>query len=1785
MATVFSVKINGISTIIKNFQELNDAVADVQKSLDGLDFGTSDYKELSKALATLQQNKKSFIAEAKAEYEQNKLVKNSINALKSELNELEKAYQSFNKTQQKGRLGKDNIAERKRIQEELNTIAKTQQKGLGKSFSELGSLTTSKDLKTLRSNIVEAFNALDPKKQATSLDRYAKQLIAIEGKLKDIDKINDRALELKATPLEAAERKLERLGKEFLALSERDKNSQVGKTMLNNYRAASVELVKQEQHAKVLKSILNDVRNPKTIATPTDLEAASAALDKIAKQYLALSENDKNSQIGQTMLGNYTQASKELLKQEKYANNLKNILKELRNPNVPIDPNSKQGLAAAREQLVGQFNSLSEADKEANLNNYIAQLNLIENKLRELGRLQREAEFFNSTPIEQARIQLDRLKEEYLRLSRTEKDSPLGKQTLENYKKANEQLKIEESYLKRLTDIEDKRLNKNQKQSNIQGLVANVSNFVPNIGNVLGNEGGEIFGRGFQSLFDAGGTLAATGANPLVLLGLLAKTTIETYAELIKVTAQVEDEQALLAKSTNRSIGSIKDLTEELAGIDTKTGLVDLLKEGQGLGQLGFDGFKLDATTIASVDKLTVALSDEFGTNVKGIVTTMGSLRQVLKDIQTDNFGQDILRLGNAVNVLGQEGIATAPVIADFVSRMAATGTQLGIPTKALLGVAATLQELGVTAERGSSGFNRFVSKMVSNSEGFSKTLRITSQDVKNLGTGFDSFDSLLAGDTFGALTLVIRKFKELNLNSIDYIKTLKEIGIRNITDREVIGKLIGSYDLLAAKVARAGESLQNTNSITKEFNTINTTLGAELAKLGNTIQYQFLNSDFGNTVKGWAVAINNMLKPTQELNGELTKETSQLTTLVSRVLQAAQGTRERTAAIAALRKDYPEFLKDINLEIISNDNLVYSLDDVIAKMKLKNLEMLKIKKTQDLIFSRDNAQVTAVQAQQVLIKSLEDLNLRLRSSAYGIKTAERVGLTNEDFTGLEDIEKLKQVALKAREAEQQINGLSIRGKNSVANALLEFNRATSAVKTSEKVVKENAETASKSIEKIFKSGISGYKDLDSFAKAYEGQVADFAKQNIKLSKQALEAKTDKQRQKVIADFKALTDKITTFEEQQFKITSAIDNFGSATNNDVAKQLVEKKQALNGLLGQLKQIKLSLSGDAIEGVSLDPSILNDIVTGSGGDLGKKRTKVFDEEDLRDARKEIEKYYKGISEYELEVRRKIENFNVDAYNTEYGNALLQLQNNLNKELDDAKKLADDEYTRKKEIIDDLEKKLRELESDRDSLKPKEVSKSIKAGNEYKAQIEKLKKELESFNKGTTDVDKLSIAARKKYLSDLGLLNKEQAEKDRQFLLNFQQGNLEILQKSLQDDINLIESNFTGLNAQLSDDNEDLLFELEGLLDKTRTTVERTKLEADVQLKIKLGEIDLDEKELIAKKQAIEKTISNAVAQNQQVTKAGGTDLPFSDTDITELTKQLNGVNNAITKIERKRLVANREYKRKVLKAEGDDEREIRAEIFSALNKVAQQGVETYFSIQKAALDREAAYRSQLLEKDTSARLEGARGNAIEIAKIEKAAAAEREALERAEAKRRYELTLKQAIAQAAFAVITELATPNINPIVKGIRVAATIAAGALQVAAIKANGYAEGGYTPKSPFRPDHTGEKPVGVVHEDEYVVPKRVLRTKQGKELVHKLERMRKGVGYRRDELAVSKISKSYAVGGSVTKEKVTVELSSKSIEDLANRVGQSNEQGAYRGITKANTVNEINKYIPKTI
>lgn len=491
------------------------------------------------------------------------------------------------------------------------------------------------------------------------------------------------------------------------------------------------------------------------------------------------------------------------------------------------------------------------------------------------------------------------------------------------------------------------------------------------------------------------GALAAMGISITAVLGMISG--------FISKNAALSDSMADVAKTTGMTKKEVGDLRNELAKIDTRTSVEGLLKIATVAGQLGIAKKDVLAFTIA-VDKLNVALGDEFKGGPEEITKELGGLRNIFQDIKSDKIDQDILKIGNALNVLGAEGAATGPVVADFANRIGGVAIPLGLTTGQVLGLSATLQELNVTSERGGTATVKILQRMLTDVKGFAS---VAGMDVKQ-------FKDLLNNDLFGAFMKVVEGAKKSGQSGTAFAKILKELDVDGSGVSEVMGKLGTNTDLLRQKVDLSNKSLTNTNSIMAEFATKNATFGANMEKGWKFLTEKFVNSDVVKFFTTLSSSMTSMIPAAesaqQSLRGVLAGFNQEI-----EILKTANFSQEQRARlIGEINSKYGEYLPNLLSEKAS-------LEDIEAAQKAVNDTILS-----KILYMDYEKELTEIYKKQK--ESAESLyQVEKQRASKKMSTGDHEGLTKDQQDMLDKLNKnmIKNTDNTVKEVEDKYNKMA----------------------------------------------------------------------------------------------------------------------------------------------------------------------------------------------------------------------------------------------------------------------------------------------------------------------------------------------------------------------------------------------------------------------------------------------------------------------------------------------------------------------------------------------------------------------------------------------------------------------------------------------------------------------------------------------------------------------------------------------------------------------------------------
>lgn len=423
---------------------------------------------------------------------------------------------------------------------------------------------------------------------------------------------------------------------------------------------------------------------------------------------------------------------------------------------------------------------------------------------------------------------------------------------------------LEGRSLQQAIDSQRDKLKKLDKQIGIN--VRNVGNYRDSI-------------RGLQSAFL---TLASIN-----VAGVGAREILEENAKISDSISDVRKTTQLGAKTIEGYQDTIIGLSEELKGLDTRTGLADLLDISRVGGQLGIvsefvDEFKrldeLGDTEGAAeqlekaqegllgftrvVDEVVVSLGEDLPGGVDQIARDFGRLNSLLGAKQEFGAEQGIRVMASAVNSLGASGEATEAQIVDFSKRLAGLAGQANLSAGDLFGFAATFDEIGLSSEVTATSFTQFVLSMGKNVETFA--------DLAGVKVG--DFRELLETDVNEA---VLTLLDNLNLEAGDVEgverlqKILEPLGIDGARAAQAIGGLAGNTELLRKRqeisnreFAIARGEIEGTLSVTAEFEEKNNNLAATLDKVRNAMINSLSSPEIREGVSELAEEIVDIIPP-----------------------------------------------------------------------------------------------------------------------------------------------------------------------------------------------------------------------------------------------------------------------------------------------------------------------------------------------------------------------------------------------------------------------------------------------------------------------------------------------------------------------------------------------------------------------------------------------------------------------------------------------------------------------------------------------------------------------------------------------------------------------------------------------------------------------------------------------------------------------------------------------------------------------------------------------------------
>jgi len=285
--------------------------------------------------------------------------------------------------------------------------------------------------------------------------------------------------------------------------------------------------------------------------------------------------------------------------------------------------------------------------------------------------------------------------------------------------------------------------------------------------------------------------------------------------------AEFDDQVADVQKTTQLSKEEVLEIDKALQQIDTRTSQEELLGLARIAGKLGVDTKEGVEEFVRGADKVAVALTEDLGGNIEESVNDLGKLIDIFK--LKDDFGLEasFMKVGSAINDLGASGTANEGYIVEFTKRVAGIAPSAGISIEKVMGLAATLDQLGQTSEVASTVYSQVIPDMFKDTATYAGIANMSVAD----------FTNLLNTDSNAAFIRFLEGLNGNNGGLAEMTAKLDGLGLEGKRSISVLGVLANNTETLREQQDLSAKSFENGSSLIAEFNIKNETMQARLDK------------------------------------------------------------------------------------------------------------------------------------------------------------------------------------------------------------------------------------------------------------------------------------------------------------------------------------------------------------------------------------------------------------------------------------------------------------------------------------------------------------------------------------------------------------------------------------------------------------------------------------------------------------------------------------------------------------------------------------------------------------------------------------------------------------------------------------------------------------------------------------------------------------------------------------------------------------------------------------------
>lgn len=1191
------------------------------------------------------------------------------------------------------------------------------------------------------------------------------------------------------------------------------------------------------------------------------------------------------------------------------------------------------------------------------------------------------------------------------------------------------------------------------------GLVDRINGFVDKWGNII-----------------VGAAAVGTG---LVLAGRKA----------VNAFAEMDAEMANVRKFTGLADAEVKELNEDFKKMDSRTSREDLNKLAEEAGRLGKSSKEDVLGFVKAADQINVAL-DELG---DGATLTLSKLTNIFGDEARLGTERSLLAVGSVINDLSQNCTASAGYLAEFGKRMAGVGAQAGMTIPQIMAFAAVLDSQGQACEMSATALSQLIMNL----------FKEPSKIAKATGMDLDELNKALKRSTNEGLLMLLQKLKELG-NMDVLAPVFKNMGENGARASQVLATLAGNVEMVKWQQEQATQSFEDATSVTNEFNVQNSTVEAELDKARKR-------------VTELAIELGEKLMPVMK---HVISTTTLTLKAMSTTIDFLARNKEAIIVLTSMVVAYTIAVKAnaIALKAQAAWHAVCKGTAIAYHAVVNTLQAGHI------AFNLVLAKLQGNWARQSsLMVDLKRKGLSL-ASGWGVLLAAAVALGYGIYKTLSKMNEMSASEKTLAEVRQKGQEGIVEEKNKIEALIkvakdekLSLDDRQKAVNALNKIIPNyNAQldaTTGKYMEN--KKALDDY--LNSLAKKYELEGAkdllkEIGKEKAKLAMELKEADDAIEKDKQIN----ASSNFVGGREGRAMDTGAATYTAHLKNNkaSIQRKIDEQNQKEHAIFDVYGN---DLGKQAAAEINKKPVITNNGGNGGGVPVvdddkkNKKSDKFKAEQDWQKEQNALNKkaYMEGEKDYEAYVER------MEKIEQEYYARILK-----------NKKITKEEKAEAEANLAEAKKKQTDRKNSPDDWKAKEEALNRIA-------YAKGEKDYEQY---TARMDEINVQYWKKKMerSDVSAKDLLEAQAQYQEAMKKQEENATSASREREDKAynaqlaELKQRYIDGLSDTKTYEDAVELLELEHLRKVVQLykegTKERLAAEKEYQNKVFANQQKIIQRQQQVKQQLKEEYFG--MNADERLTKY--------DSDMAALEQVYHAEvkaagDNAAEKLrieeafEKAKLALRKKYAIDSIGVTKNGMEKANEKLANWLESDAGQAVTQSFSTVMSGMGEIFSGVSSLvqaeLEKETaainarySAEISAAEGNNYKVAKLEKEKQAALAKAKNEANKKLFAMQVIQAVAQTAQNAISAYgsaaAIPVVGYIMAPIAAAMAIAAGMIQIAAIKkqqqaseAQGYAQGGFTPMGRVNQE------VGVVHAGEWVASQKLLASPVARPLINALD------------------------------------------------------------------------------